>query len=755
MGLNPGQRAAVKYISGWWKGNSSYLVLDAKGGCVDCDTEFLTPTGWKRIADYEEGDLVCEWSENKFTEFAAPEAFHKIPSTTLTKVQSKTITMTLSKEHRVPYISARGVFNVASLEDSLGKASLVIPRGFKTPYNVGGLALSDALIRVLVMQSADGTAIPTKNYKISINVKKERKKVRVITLLEEANIPYTITKSSKDYIRVNYYTPESIQTKSLCCFYGASERQLKVMVDEVVLWDGYTAYRKNVITKKFTGTKSNAEVVQYAMSAISGNYVSCTKDKRTYVNGDLYNVSASSRDTSFLQLTANGKNKAVEVSEEQTVDGFKYCFTTSTSFWLARKDGYIFPTGNCGKTYLIDHILPLLHKCDPLLLTPTNESLNQLREKLSDPDQYLLKTVHSALGIRPTTSKKDLAFEVGGKLPSLWESINLAVVDEASMISEELLAVLMETKVKILWVGHSSQLPPIIIRRKRTDLCESPVFKQGWETITLSQPMRNTGDLWKFNNQVEAMIYNSKLQLPDTYNVRKRELTDFLKSDAGKEGLLSGETKVVAWSNAGVDKLNTYLRSTLFGKEKAKSKYVEHDRIIFTKPYNLVENLDRYRESGLLGLMNDKGAITSFYSNTKATVINCKEVVVKLNAELVIPCYKLKVLCEEDTHFIYEIKDPRDLKLVADYYEHIAWGKKSGEARAKVYRQRHFLLSCFSELKHYFAATSHRLQGASIPNIIVIWNDILKNPNRIERSKCAYVSTSRTVDSLRVFKGFL
>ncbi len=410
--------------------------------------------------------------------------------------------------------------------------------------------------------------------------------------------------------------------------------------------------------------------------------------------------------------------------------------------------------GGTGKTYLIDYVLPLLAKCDPILLTPTNESLKQLRDKLVDPSKWEIKTIHSALGITPTTSKKDIVFKVNKnkQLPAIWDRVNLAVIDEASMISEEILDILIGIGVKILWVGHSSQLPPIVINRKRSDTCISPVFSQGWETITLTQPMRNTGKLWEFNNKVEKMIYDPKLPLPNTYDIKKKELLSYLNSDEGKQHLLEGKTKVVAWSNAGVDRLNSYLRNIIFGVDKAKSKYVPNDTIILIKPYNLVENLDRYKESGLFKLVNDKKIVTSFYSNTKATVINCKEVVVTLNKELSIPCYKIKVLCEDESHYIYEAKNKDNITEIADYYAHLAWQSKDP---SKIYTRRNFILSCFADIKHYFSATSHRLQGASVPNIIVIWNNILKNPNRVERSKCAYVSTSRTINELMIYRGSL
>ena len=47
-------------------------------GCVDKDTEFLTPTGWKAISEYTTGDKVAQWvPETGKAEFVTPDAYIK------------------------------------------------------------------------------------------------------------------------------------------------------------------------------------------------------------------------------------------------------------------------------------------------------------------------------------------------------------------------------------------------------------------------------------------------------------------------------------------------------------------------------------------------------------------------------------------------------------------------------------------------------------------------------------------------------
>ena len=38
-------------------------ALTGPFGCLSADTEFLTPTGWRRMDAYREGDQVAQWDQ--------------------------------------------------------------------------------------------------------------------------------------------------------------------------------------------------------------------------------------------------------------------------------------------------------------------------------------------------------------------------------------------------------------------------------------------------------------------------------------------------------------------------------------------------------------------------------------------------------------------------------------------------------------------------------------------------------------------
>lgn len=404
-----------------------------------------------------------------------------------------------------------------------------------------------------------------------------------------------------------------------------------------------------------------------------------------------------------------------------------------------------------GKTYLINYLLPLLPKAEPLLLCPTHEALKQLKDKTTG--DYTFKTVCSALGITPVMSSKEISFEHRA-IPSLWEDYNICLIDEVSMLSEQEIDLLVSTGVKIIWVGHSKQLPPVDNRRRSSDKCISPVFGKGWTTLSLNIPQRNTGELWEFIKKTEGLIDKPFMTpLPKTYNVTKKALTEFMGSEETRKNFLNGDTKVALWSNRAVDAYNHRIRCVIFGKEAEEYLYLPKDKLILTKPLVIIDDLPRYTDTQLKGLMAKRDDLDYLFSNTKATVVVAAVIQVKLSSDLVFPCHKLTVEVEGGLHNIYSIARPEDKQKVQDHYAHLAWAAKSKPAKAKAYKQRHFILSCFAEIKHFYAGTSHRLQGSSIPNVVVIKSDILRNPCKVEALKCLYVAVSRSSKNLLIYNG--
>jgi len=408
-------------------------------------------------------------------------------------------------------------------------------------------------------------------------------------------------------------------------------------------------------------------------------------------------------------------------------------------------------SGGVGKSFLVNEVCKELG-VKTLLTAPTHEALKQLKDKIDENPDYLYKTVHSSLGISPTTEGKELKFEQN-KLPNLWNNFELCIIDEVSMLDDWLLDILCSIGIKILFVGHESQLPPVVPKRKVFDKCISPVFKLSCTKVTLTEPVRNTGKLWDFNEYLENNIYTTNKLIPKDFDICKADLLTLLKSDDAKYMFLNGNLKIALWSNAGVDRLNKKVRETIFGSDAVNNLYLPKDKLIITAPLTVIDGLETYTETTLGNQANKNCDV--LYSNSKLEVVSCETLTVNLNKFNNLLCYKLNVLCEEGNINIYTCVNQDDKTKLSKFLEHKAWGESNKVERAKAYLKRHFILSCFADIKHFYAATSHRLQGSTIDSVIVINSDIVSNANQIEQNKCRYVATSRAAKNLYFYRGLL
>lgn len=315
-------------------------------GCLDKDSEFLTETGWKKMIDYIPGDKVLQYDKaTDKASFTFPENYIVQPCSEFHHFKnSKGMDQMLSAEHKMLVFKGfkgkgykiidKHPAEISSLGTSLANGYY----GFKASFNIQneGIPLSENEIKLDIMLSADGyirKQVEDK-YNYSIHVLKERKILNVRKVLSANNIEF------KEYYGQDKTTCFEFKTslqfnKDLTKYFKASYEQLKIVASESLKWDGHKGYRSF-----FSSTeKSNADVIQFAFSAIdirSGiSVVKADKD--------------SWKDTYVVTPT---KNNVVGITQESTVvpstDGKKYCFTVPDGYFVARRNGKIFVTGNCG-----------------------------------------------------------------------------------------------------------------------------------------------------------------------------------------------------------------------------------------------------------------------------------------------------------------------------------------------------------------------------------------------------------------------
>lgn len=331
-----------------------YFNKGSTGGCVDRDTEYFNGVEWKKISEYnaDEYEQVLQYNEDGTASLTYPISYIVNDNVENLKHFHNTtgLDMVLSEDHRmylyknyIKYMSgirSKLSHEVISVKDFLlGSRNRHVPTTFS--MNKTGIPLNNNLIRLLVAIYADGTF---DGHKIVVNVKKERKKIRLRHLLTNCDIgwteknihntEYTVfyihpTPSAKQWFIDKQFTPK---------WYDCNDDQLKCIVDECVYWDGSTG-EGNRLGTYFTSKKVEADFIQFALTRL-GFRATISLNNGTSTEHDSYRVR-------WTTQNVHGLSTAI-IDDYETVDGKSYCFTVPSGLLVLRRNGKIFITGNCG-----------------------------------------------------------------------------------------------------------------------------------------------------------------------------------------------------------------------------------------------------------------------------------------------------------------------------------------------------------------------------------------------------------------------
>lgn len=437
------------------------LVLN-EIGCVDADTEYLTPTGWRRIADYSGGPVAQYWPETGAVDFVTDPEYVKLPCPEMLHVKTKHgVDQMLSPEHRVllqsrsnpekrETVSAEELYirhegwlqdeRSARSRTAVGYSEAAIPTTFHTPGGCG-LGLSDAELRVTVAVIADGY-IPSGGKMCHVRLKKQRKKDRLRDLLDAAHIPYTYRECKPEgFHRLSFVPP--IRAKAFNeDFWAATPDQLRVIVDEVQYWDAAVRPDKPRI-EFFSSVKASADFVQYAFAACGYTARLMAYERRgntEYVVG----VSTTRRGWVQLKGTSAGQ-KMRAIARVPSTDGFKYCFMVPSTYLVLRRNGCIFATGNTGKTqsalWAADYLMSIGMVKKVLILSPLS-TLERVWGDAIFKEFYHRKHVvlHGAAARRKKLLKTDVDFYIinhdgfGIIAEEAMGMFDLVIVDEAAVL---------------------------------------------------------------------------------------------------------------------------------------------------------------------------------------------------------------------------------------------------------------------------------------------------------------------------------
>lgn len=336
------------------------LVLNAPG-CVDADTEYLSPSGWVRIADYT-GGLVAQFDPaNDEVTFVDAE-YVKLPCDHMVQVKTKYgVDQLLSPEHRCLIYSKhnpdkREVLEAAELyrreRDSIRKSRNTIAfsqAAIKTTfaYRGAGFPLSIPELRVQVAVIADGY-FPSSTKRCLVRVKKDRKKLRLRSLLDEAGILYTERPVAPEGFSLFTFVAPRREKEFSSTWLQCDAAQLSAVVDEVRYWDSNVPANPNRGWRFSTYAKVSADFVQFACASQghTARVLVAQRERRGRLETE-YTVQVRP-DVRVVGLQGGSSTEITTAAVSP--DGYKYCFMVPSTFLLLRRNGCVFTTGNTGKT---------------------------------------------------------------------------------------------------------------------------------------------------------------------------------------------------------------------------------------------------------------------------------------------------------------------------------------------------------------------------------------------------------------------
>ena len=361
--------AATKYViaqgstnsDGRLRGTIKYSNANTGRMCLTGDHEVLTPSGWVRIEDWTGGRIATWNPSGEQIAFSEAKAVHFPYSGEMIRIDSTRIHQISTPDHDMPIRERDGSIEKVPVSELEGKRFFHYIRGSRRVTT----KVRDDDLRVLLMVQADGTYPADGGIRLAF--RKQRKVERCRRLLRKAGLVYA---EREDY--KTGYTRFSLRAQDcplwLLMFKDKTfgpwifDTNPSIFFEELVFWDGSWASPGANSAQYYSTNKTNIDLVQ-AFAHLSGMY--CRVHRK----------SVDSRNPNWTPLWIanlwfspgpgtefrNGSGRNRWSTSEYS--GLVHCARTTTGFFLVRREGSVWVTGNSGVT-LSPHNLPRNHFTD-------------------------------------------------------------------------------------------------------------------------------------------------------------------------------------------------------------------------------------------------------------------------------------------------------------------------------------------------------------------------------------------------------
>lgn len=309
--------------------------------CLTGDHEILTDEGWIRL-DKWNGGRIAGWNPTlEIVSFQKANALCFNYDGLVYHYEDKRISQISTPDHKMRVKKRYGGEWTDDTVENMKKYRPSIPF---TSRRQTMPSLEHAELRVLVMTQADGC------YKddglLNFHFKKKRKIERCKHLLRQAGIYFNVCEYAADDT-TQIKIPAREQPLYLRMFHDKTfgmwllNENADVFFDELRYWDGSQSAKNSI--QYTTTNKINADIIQ-AFAHTSGR---CAKMKTLVRDKEHPNWS----DAYILDIWLTPKN-CHEIRNKPSISDFKgkvYCAETKTGYFLVRRNGRVWVTGNSGR----------------------------------------------------------------------------------------------------------------------------------------------------------------------------------------------------------------------------------------------------------------------------------------------------------------------------------------------------------------------------------------------------------------------
>jgi hypothetical protein len=358
--------------------------------CLTGDHEVLTLDGWKRLDEWNGGKIACWNPIGETVSFQKSAALQFPYNGSLYEYTDKRISQLSTPDHKM-YVKRR--YGGEWLVDTVSNMEKYRPSIPFTGYRRTSPGMEHQYLRVLVMVQADGHYTAEGNIRLTFY--KERKVARCKELLRAADIMYSLSTYNEEmhtrYVFTLYarHIPiclRMFQNKTFGTW--LFDESADVFFDELVHWDGYRSAKNSI--QYVTSNKQNADIIQ-AFAHITGRCALLKVKNRSAEHpnwSDAYVVD--------IWLTPKNCHEIRSKPKVMEFNGVVYCAETPTGYFMARRNGKVWVTGNSGRLVQVQNLpqnhLPDLEAARNLIKTGLFDAVDMLYDSTSSVLSELIRT---------------------------------------------------------------------------------------------------------------------------------------------------------------------------------------------------------------------------------------------------------------------------------------------------------------------------------------------------------------------------